>query len=70
MQFQSDPIDESAFFSFWRPVVGEKGWSPDGSRLAGKIPEDLDLGYYRAVTIWCRRFSVNFGTAPLVRLGS
>jgi hypothetical protein len=26
---------------------------------------DLDLGKYRAVTIWCRRFSVNFGTAPL-----
>jgi hypothetical protein len=29
------------------------------------IPADLDLGTYRAVTIWCRRFSVNFGTAPL-----
>ena len=29
------------------------------------IPADLDLSKYRAVTIWCRRFSVNFGTAPL-----
>jgi hypothetical protein len=29
------------------------------------VPPDLDLGKYRAVTIWCRRFSVNFGTAPL-----
>jgi hypothetical protein len=29
------------------------------------IPADLDLDKYRAVTIWCRRFSVNFGTAPL-----
>lgn len=29
------------------------------------IPTDLDLDTYRAVTIWCRRFSVNFGTAPL-----
>jgi hypothetical protein len=29
------------------------------------IPADLDLGRYRAVTIWCRRFSVNFATAPL-----
>ncbi len=29
------------------------------------IPADLDLGKYRAVTIWCRRFSVNFATAPL-----
>lgn len=30
-----------------------------------EIPSDLDLGKYRAVTIWCRRFSVNFATAPL-----
>jgi hypothetical protein len=29
------------------------------------VPADLDLGKYRAATIWCRRFSVNFGTAPL-----
>jgi hypothetical protein len=29
------------------------------------VPEDLDLSKYRAVTIWCRRFSVNFATAPL-----
>jgi hypothetical protein len=29
------------------------------------VPEDVDLGRYRAVTIWCRRFGVNFGTAAL-----
>jgi hypothetical protein len=29
------------------------------------VPAGLDLSKYRAVTIWCRRFSVNFGTAPL-----
>jgi Electron transfer DM13 len=29
------------------------------------VPADLDLAKYRAVTIWCRRFSVNFATAPL-----
>jgi hypothetical protein len=29
------------------------------------VPANLDLDKYRAVTIWCRRFSVNFGTAPL-----
>ncbi|HEY7636038.1 MAG TPA: DM13 domain-containing protein [Gemmatimonadales bacterium] len=29
------------------------------------VPGDLDLSRYRAVTIWCRRFSVNFATAPL-----
>lgn len=29
------------------------------------IPLDLDLSKYRSVSIWCRRFSVNFGAAPL-----
>jgi hypothetical protein len=29
------------------------------------VPVSVDLGKYRAVTIWCRRFSVNFATAPL-----
>jgi len=30
-----------------------------------EVPADLDLNKYQAVTIWCRRFGVNFGTAPL-----
>ena len=30
-----------------------------------EIPADLDLAKYRTVTIWCKRFSVNFGSAPL-----
>ena len=30
-----------------------------------ELPSDLDLNKYRAVTIWCKRFSVNFATAPL-----
>lgn len=29
------------------------------------IPSNVDLDRYRAVTIWCRRFGVNFATAPL-----
>src|ERR1041385_4417392 len=29
------------------------------------LPANTDLARYRAVTIWCKRFSVNFGTAPL-----
>ena len=29
------------------------------------VPAGLDLNRYRAVSIWCRRFSVNFGAAPL-----
>jgi hypothetical protein len=42
------------------------------ARLKGNIgdqnydlPSDFDLAKYRAVTIWCHRFSVNFATAPL-----
>ncbi len=31
------------------------------------IPADVDLAKYRAVTIWCNRFGVNFATAPLAR---
>ena len=27
---------------------------------------DVDLSKYRAVSVWCKRFSVNFGTAPLL----
>ena len=27
---------------------------------------DVDLSQYRAVSVWCERFSVNFGTAPLM----
>lgn len=29
------------------------------------VPSDVDLSKYRAVSIWCRRFGVNFATAPL-----
>lgn len=29
------------------------------------VPANIDLAKYRAATIWCKRFSVNFGTAPL-----
>jgi len=30
-----------------------------------KVPAGIDLWKYRAVTIWCDKFAVNFGTAPL-----
>ena len=29
------------------------------------IPPDVDLAKYRCVSIWCKRFGVNFGVAPL-----
>jgi hypothetical protein len=31
-----------------------------------ELPAGVDLTRYRAVTIWCKRFSVNFATAPLM----
>jgi len=30
-----------------------------------QLPSEIDLKRYQAVTIWCKRFGVNFGTAPL-----
>ncbi|HYE65297.1 MAG TPA: DM13 domain-containing protein [Pyrinomonadaceae bacterium] len=54
-------------------TVTRAGFLPLGA-LKGNIgdqnydlPADVDLNKYRAVTIWCRRFGVNFGTAPLAR---
>ena len=29
------------------------------------LSSDADLSKYRAVSVWCKRFSVNFGAAPL-----
>ena len=31
------------------------------------IPSAVDLANYRTVTIWCKRFGVNFGSAPLAK---
>jgi Electron transfer DM13 len=30
-----------------------------------EIPTSVDLGDFRTAVIWCRRFSVGFGVAPL-----
>ncbi len=30
-----------------------------------EVPAGTDLSKYKAVTVWCRRFGVNFATAPL-----
>jgi hypothetical protein len=35
-----------------------------------EISPDLDLNKYRAVSIWCKRFGVNFATAPLTAAGT
>lgn len=41
------------------PIKGNKG---DQNY---ELPADVDLAKYQAVSIWCRRFSVNFASAPL-----
>jgi Electron transfer DM13 len=32
-----------------------------------EVPAEVELTKYQAVIIWCRRFGVNFGTAPLTQ---
>jgi hypothetical protein len=56
------PDDESVTRAGFVELGKLKGTEGDQNY---EIPADLDLGKYRAVTIWCRRFSVNFATAPL-----
>lgn len=34
------------------------------------IPANIDVTKYRAATIWCKRFSINFGTAPMAESAS
>ena len=34
------------------------------------LSADIDLAKYRAATVWCRRFGVNFATAPLAGAAS
>jgi hypothetical protein len=49
---QADTIDLG-------PLKGNKG------NQNYQLPADVDLAKFQAVSIWCRRFSVNFATAPL-----
>ncbi len=49
---------KAGYFSLGR-IKGNKG---DQNY---ELPDDLDLSKYHSVVIWCDRFSVNFGTAPL-----
>lgn len=54
-----DETVKKAGFVELGPMKGNKG---DQNY---EVPADLDLSRYRTVTIWCKRFSVNFGSAPL-----
>jgi len=54
-----DDTVKSAGFVELGPMKGNRG---DQNY---EIPATVDLAKYRTVTIWCKRFSVNFGSAPL-----
>ena len=54
-----DETVKTAGFVELGPMKGNKG---DQNY---EIPATVDLAAYRTVTIWCKRFSVNFGSAPL-----
>ena len=54
----SQTVEQAAFVNLGalKGNVGDQNY---------ELPTDLDLDTYRAVTVWCRRFGVNFATAPL-----
>jgi hypothetical protein len=56
---KDDATVKNAGFITLGPIKGNKG---DQNY---ELPSGVDLGKYQAVTVWCKRFSVNFGTAPL-----
>ena len=56
---KDDATVKEAGFITLGPIKGNKG---DQNY---ELPSDVDLGTYQAITVWCKRFSVNFGTAPL-----
>ena len=58
---QDDATVKSAGFVELGPMKGNIG---DQNY---DIPASVDLASYRTVTIWCKRFSVNFGSAPLAK---
>jgi hypothetical protein len=55
----NDTVKKSGFISLG-PLKGNRG---DQNYV---VPSNVDLARYSAVTVWCRRFGVNFGTAPLM----
>lgn len=54
----NDTVTSAGFYNLgpMKGNVGDQNYA---------IPAELDLARYKSVTIWCRRFGVNFGTAPL-----
>jgi len=55
----NDTVTKAGFFHLGplKGNIGDQNYA---------LPPNLDLTKYQAVTIWCRRFGVNFATAPLM----
>jgi hypothetical protein len=59
----SDAADSETVKSAGFVNIGElKGNKGDQNY---ELAADLDLAKVHSVTVWCQRFGVNFGTAPL-----
>ncbi|HSE40080.1 MAG TPA: DM13 domain-containing protein [Acidobacteriota bacterium] len=56
----SKTVTQAGFVSLG-PIRGSKG---DQNY---ELPADLNLNKYSSVTVWCKRFGVNFATAPLAK---
>jgi hypothetical protein len=54
----SETVQHAGFIDLG-PIKGNIG---DQNYALGSA---VDLSKYRAISIWCQRFSVNFGVAPL-----
>ncbi len=55
----SDTVLEAGFLDLG-PLKGNQG------NQTYALPDGFDPARYRAISIWCERFSVNFATAPLL----
>ena len=75
----SDGPDVRVWLTDREVVPGKEGWEvfDDGKvvdlgalkgnhgLLVYDVPAGTDVSQFKSVTIWCRRFSVSFGAAPL-----
>jgi hypothetical protein len=54
----SETVEEAGFLNLG-PLKGNQG------NQTYELPAQFDPEKHRSISIWCKRFSVNFATAPL-----
>jgi electron transfer DM13 len=84
LRFEDLDVSNGPDLVVYLSVLGaDQGWHDAGDadyldlgELKGNVgdqnyalPDDADLGRYRSVVIWCRRFSVGFAVAPIAVSG-